>query len=139
MPGFFVPAAAGISHIVETEDESMNMEELKTKHPDLVQAIRDEAMAEATTTERQRIKDIDEFGAVAATEEGFKAKFDDPCGPGEFAARVLKSQARQGEQHLEKIRDDAHKLPVVSSAAPVNDDEDKRQLEASIRAGYERR
>ena len=41
----------------------MNLETLKAEHPDLVQAIREEAIAEGATNERARIQAIEDIAS----------------------------------------------------------------------------
>ena len=72
---FFANAPKGFIHAeqpkasaVQKEVHKMNLETLKAEHPDLVQAIREEAIAEGATNERARIQAIEDI-AVAGHED----------------------------------------------------------------------
>lgn len=131
VPGIFVPAAKA-----EEGNKKMTLEELKAQHPDLVQAIQQAAESTAQAAERARIRAIDDFGAVAQTEEGVKAKYTEPVSAEAFAVSVLKASAKKGVDILSNIKADAEGLPLVPTGDPGGSGTaEAANIEAAMSAG----
>lgn len=126
---------------VKNEDKEMNLEELKAEHPELVEAIRKEASAEAVTAERARIKAIEEM-AVGHDELVAEAKYTNAMTPEAFAMAVLKAEKASKAEMLRKIENDAKELDGVVAEGNEGLDpkaeakkKDEAEMEAAIKAG----
>lgn len=93
------------------EDDNMTLEELKEKHPELVNTIKTEARAEkgpagetgtaeAVDAERARIKAIDEITLPGFEDLADKAKFEKPITAEAFAMQIIAAQKKKGEGFL---------------------------------------
>ncbi len=123
VPGFFVPAAKSEPkeepRVPEEEDPGESKEkeeeiivdlaELKAKHPEIFKA----AAEEGAQGERERIRAIEDLGAVASGDLGKAAKFENPCSPEVFARRVLERQKQQGATARGNLMADAGDLPQI--------------------------
>ena len=73
----------------------MTLEKLKAEHPEIVEAIRNEAkaemMKEGAENERARIKAIEEIAVTGHEELVAKAKFDEPMTAEQLAVAILKA------------------------------------------------
>ena len=135
VPGFFVPAAKSElkeePRVPEEEDPGESKEkeeetivdlaELKAKHPEIFKA----AAEEGAQGERERIKAIEDLGAVASGDLGKAAKFENPCSPEIFAVRVLERQKQQGATARGNLMEDAGELPDIGGGvSPKGSPED---------------
>lgn len=84
-------ASASLCPKKPEEVEKMDMEKLKAEYPELVEAIRNEAMNEGATKERARIQAIEEIAIVGHEEMVQKAKFDAGMTAEKLAVAILKA------------------------------------------------
>ena len=120
----------------DKDGEEMNLEQLKAEHPDIVEAIRNEAMAEAVQAERSRIKAIEDM-AVGHEEMVADAKFVSAMTPEAFAMAVLKAEKAERATMLNNIQQDAKELDGVTSDGNLGidvDAENKAKEEAEMKA-----
>ena len=108
------------------EDETMTLEELKTKYPDIANAYKTEIMAsagngadaaQAVDAERQRIKAIDEITLPGFEDLATKAKFETPITAEAFAMQIVAEQKKKGNAFLDN-RDEDIKDSGVKDVAP---------------------
>lgn len=78
------------------EVEIKNKEELKQKYPSLC----DEIMNDAVSTERERIKGIEEIAANISPELLNKAKFEEPMTAPELAFQAMKNDGQLSQQFV---------------------------------------
>ena len=126
------------------EENSMNLDELKAKHPDLYNQIVNEtkqnATNEAVTAERERIKAINALqcpGAEKQIEEGIQNGLN----AGEVAINILKANKTNGANVFSAMVEDAQNSGmggVADVAAPQNHktDEEVLQDEANAIASF---
>ena len=109
----------------EEEDmEFKNIEELKNAYPEFCKQIADQAAAEATNVERQRIRDIMDMQMPGAEDIANSAMFEKAISAEDFAKEAIKNMKAQGAQYLKGIQDDAtqgNANTVQSAPAPMND------------------
>lgn len=86
---------AAIKNQAKQEEKPMTLEKLKAEHPEIVEAIRNEAkaeiMKEGAENERARIKAIEEIAVAGHEELVVKAKFDEPISAEQLAIAILKA------------------------------------------------
>jgi len=118
----------------EEEDmEFKNIEELKNAYPEFCKQIADQAAAEATNVERQRIRDIMDMQMPGAEDIANSAMFEKPISAEDFAKEAIKNMKAQGAQYLKGIQDDAtqgNANTVQSAPAPMKNDVDDEIINA---------
>lgn len=121
--------------------KEMNLEQLKAEHPELVEAIRNEAVEEAVKAERDRIKAIEEM-AVGHEALVTDAKFVSAMTPEAFAMAVLKADKEAKAKMLKDIKSDASALDGIKAEGNVGLDIDaeakakeEAEMQAIIKAG----
>ena len=107
-------------------EQEMTLEELKQKHPELVNAIRTEATTgngaattEAVDAERARIKAIDEITLPGFEDMATKAKYEQPISAEAFAMQIIAEQKKQGQTFLNDREEDV-KDSGVKDVTPVS-------------------
>lgn len=110
----------------DKEENEMTLEELKQKHPELVNAIRTEATTgngaattEAVDAERARIKAIDEITLPGFEDMATKAKYEQPISAEAFAMQIIAEQKKQGQTFLNDREEDV-KDSGVKDVTPVS-------------------
>lgn len=101
---------------VEGEDE-MDYEKLKNEFPEIFNQIKNEGASE----ERLRIKNIEEISIGGFEDLVNKAKFEEPINAGELSLKILKAQKNQGDEHFEKVIEDAQKIESVKATMTDSD------------------
>lgn len=91
----------------------MNLETLKAEHPDLVQAIRNEAIVEGAEQERARIQAIEDIAVVGHENLVNAAKFDGKTTAEALAVQILKADKARGAQMLKDRKNDAKALEGI--------------------------
>lgn len=91
----------------------MNLETLKAEHPELVQAIRNEAMVEGAAQERARIQAIEDIAVVGHENLVNAAKFDGKTTAEALAVQILKADKARGAQMLKARANDAKALEGI--------------------------
>lgn len=122
---FFANAPEGFFKLPETDaeneaseinskegDTTMTLEELKANCPELVEIIRNEAIAEGVMNERERIKAIEEIAIAGHEELVNNAKFDTAMTAEQLAVAILKAN---------KAKNDAIKADREADAEAVNE------------------
>ncbi len=84
---------------------SMTLEELKQKHPELVDAIKRETTGNVDA-ERARIKAIDEMTLPGFEDMAQKAKYETPIIAEAFAMQIIAEQKNQGQTFLDNRKKD---------------------------------
>lgn len=117
---FFANAPKGFIHAeqpkasaVQKEVHKMNLETLKAEHPELVQAIRNEAIAEGAAQERARIQAIEDIAVVGHENLVNAAKFDGKTTAEALAVQILKADKARGAQMLTARMKDAKSLEGI--------------------------
>jgi ATP-dependent protease ClpP protease subunit len=130
------PAQAPGGNDPNKEEEDMefkNIEELKNAYPEFCKQIADQAAAEATNVERQRIRDIMDMQMPGTEDIANSAMFEKAISAEDFAKEAIKNMKAQGAQYLKGIQDDAtqgNANNVQSTPAPENDSEENAFLNA---------
>lgn len=115
------------------EVNSMNLEQLRAEHPELVQEITDAA----TSAERERIQAIDEIAGCFAADMIADAKYANHCTAAELAYRAAQAQAKSGNAFLTALNEDNKASAVNGVPAATGDvvDVDPNSPEAMKAAG----
>lgn len=105
--------------------EIMDLNELKAKHPELVEQIKNEGNADAIAAERNRVKEIDNITPPGMEELANKAKFETGVTAEQFAVEVLKAQKDQTQKQIQNRMTDAAPLnQIAAPEAPANNNKD---------------
>lgn len=111
---------------VEGEEQQMDVMELKSKHPELVEQICNNAKEEAIAAERQRIQEIENIALPGFEEIVNKAKFETGMTAAETALQLLNAQTQQRTTKLVNIQQDASLLNgIEGQEAPTNNDDNE--------------
>lgn len=147
-----------IDNIKTKEDNTMTLEQLKEQYPELVDAIRSEALEtaqaereqavqDAAEAERKRIKEIESIqNRIANKELVNKAKYDEPMDAKELALEAMQAEADINTQMLQNIDADVKESgtskivadPVKGAESEAIEDEIKEGA-AVISAAFNRR
>lgn len=99
------------------EETPMTLEELKAEHPDIVDAIRNEALKEGAKAERTRFQEIDDLGITGHEELIFSAKFgENPMTAEQVAVAVLKAEKGRMKNIQQNRLEDAQTLDGVTAS-----------------------
>lgn len=127
----------------EGGNNPMTLEELRREHPDLVEQVETNAVANANATsnaavqaERTRIHEIDQISALYPDDLVQEAKYGEhPCSAQELAYRAACDAAKKGKKFLADMDADADAAGAAGvGAAPAGDDEGKQNPIAQARA-----
>lgn len=144
--GFFKTKQAeqksAITNQAKQEVKPMTLEKLKAEHPEIVEAIRNEAkaemMKEGADNERARIKAIEEIAVAGHEELVAKAKFDEPMSAEQLAVAILKADKVKNAAALAARNADGAEVAAVATAGegviPVGGEEAKITDEAELKA-----
>lgn len=120
----------------------MDLEKLKAEHPDIVAAIRDEAIAEGRQAERDRIKSLEQISLPGYEALLEKAKFESNFTAEMLAVEIVKAQKAQASNTTQKIKQDAEEdlkgLDIgigVEATASESAENREKQLAEFIAAG----
>lgn len=136
------PSATAIptNPVNKKERKPMTLEQLKAECPELVEAIRNEAINEGAKNERARIAAIEDV-AIAGFEDLVKnAKFGEEVMTAEqLAVAILKADKERKNSMLENRAEDAKTLDGVETQGNMgvtpNNDNDEAERNALINAG----
>lgn len=109
-PKGFIQADAPCEPAIKKEAPKMDLEQLKAEYPELVQAIRTEAMAEGAQNERARIQAIEEIAVPGHADLVNAAKFDGVTTAESLAVQMWKAEKARKSQVLKNIHEDAKAL-----------------------------
>ena len=94
----------------------MDLEKLKAEHPDLVQAIRSEALAEGAAQERARIQAIEDIATPGHEDLVNDAKYNSGMTAEALAVAILKAQKARVEKNAADLVEDAKALDGIGAA-----------------------
>lgn len=144
---FFANAPKGFIHAeqpqasaIKKEVQKMNLEQLKAEHPDLVQAIRDEAIAEGATNERARIQAIEDIAVVGHEDLVKAAKFDGKTTAEALAVAIIKAEKAKVARLITARAEDAKALDGIEAEGNEGLDpkaEAKAKQDAEMKAAIE--
>lgn len=140
--GFFKQKQAeqksAITNQAKQEGKPMTLEKLKAEHPEIVEAIRNEAMNEGAEKERARVKAIEEIAIAGHEELVAKAKFDEPMTAEQLAVAILKADKAKNAAALAARAADGAEVAAVATAAegviPMGGEEKKITADAEMKA-----
>ncbi|PAD73903.1 head maturation protease, ClpP-related [Paenibacillus campinasensis] len=113
----------------------MNVEDLKKEYPQLCNQLVDQAVKDAVTAERNRIKEIEEIANTVSPELVNKAKFEEPMNAEKLAFVALKQDSGRGEAFINARQQELqNNNSVKSQEFPGNDDQKKVQEASQIDA-----
>lgn len=118
---------------VNTKEEGtiMNIEDLKNKHPELYEQIKNEGFEEGVQAENDRIKNIEELQLPGNESLINKAKFETKDKAEKVAFDIIKAEKSRGTNFLQNRLDDAADLNQVPSAAAPETNGDTESVQAS--------
>lgn len=129
----------------ETENEPMNLEELKAKHPELYNQIVADAEKAGVDKERARIQAIEDMAMPGHDEMVNNAKFDSGITAEQLAVDIIKAEKQRGQNYLNG-RDQDGQLdvpPVVDNGQPdptaSADDQQRNEWRNAAKTVGERR
>lgn len=95
------------------EEKRMTLEELKTQHPELVNALKNEITGaggtdtkNAAEKERERIKQIEDCTLPGFEDLANAAKYENPISPQDFAMQIIAAQKESGKNFITQRDDD---------------------------------
>lgn len=145
--GFFKQKQAdkvsAITNQAKEEEKPMTLEKLKAEHPEIVEAIRKEALNEGAQNERARVKAIEEIAVAGHEELVAKAKFEEPMTAEQLAVAILKADKAKNAAALAARTADgeivAAAVPVAEGVIPVGGEAktvtDDAEMKALMEAG----
>lgn len=119
----------------EEELEIKNIDDLKKHYPDLCNQLETAATNAAATSERERIKAIDDISATVAVELVNKAKYEIPITAQDLAFEALKADAGKGRKFLnerDQELDQNKDVKAEKDADILNKNKDQEQEAAVI-------
>lgn len=141
-PQEFISKQFEINNPKQKENKLMNLEQLKAEYPDLVEAIRNEALNEGVSQERQRIQAIEEIATVGHEELVADAKFTNAITAEQLAVAILKADKQRNETMLKNRILDSGDLSNLTNSANEGlspnyeqKQKDEAELETVIAAG----
>ena len=121
----------------------MDMETLKAEHPDIVQAIRAEALKEGAEAERARIQAIEALALPGFDEIVNAAKYETGESAAAVAVAIIKAQKARAEQAAANLAKDAKALEGLGTVgntgmAGGNEDAERAAVIAAGARGFAR-
>ncbi|MBT2717542.1 head maturation protease, ClpP-related [Bacillus sp. ISL-57] len=118
-----IPAQAAVNQKIigneQEEKETMNLEELKNKHPELYNQIRNEGYTEGVKAENSRIKSIEDLQMPGNEALINQAKFETNDSAESVAVQIIKAEKSRGQNYLQNLKEDADPInKVPGSPAP---------------------
>lgn len=131
------------------EVQEMDLEKLKAEYPDLVEAIRNEALNEGAVNERNRIQAIEEITVAGHTDLVNAAKFTEIMSAEQLAVAILKADKVKNEKMLKDLQADSQQLEGVvgdaneglmpNSEANANEEAKQREIIEAGAKGFARK
>ena len=120
----------------EQEMEIKTIDELKKAYPELTNQLVEQAKAEATNKERQRIHDIMDMQMPGTEAIANKAMFENAMDAADYAKEAVKNMKAQGASYLEGIKNDAAKSNVntVQGTPAPSEEEGADEMLNAIRS-----
>lgn len=125
---------------VHKEEEIVDLEELKNKHPDLYNQVFNAGKEEGITAERSRIQLIENSVIPGHEEIVNKAKFETGISAEAVALEILNAERGRNEAYLQNRMDDANVLRNTGdNNLPQNKgEEDVKAVKNSISSGFKK-
>lgn len=124
-----------VDSINEGNDESVNLEELKAKHPELYNQVfalgAEEGKETGAKNERERIKSIDEIANTVSADLVNKAKYETPITAEALAFQSLKANAAKGGEFLSQRQEE---LQANAGVKPGKEQDEKAIEDATVDA-----
>ena len=118
-----------VENKTEEKRKIMNLEELKAKYPN----IYSEAVNVGISSERERLKEIDNLSLTGMEELTNKAKYETGITAEAFAMELIKAQKEKGINFLNQAKSDADHLNNVPSTPTLqNGDEEEEAILAQM-------
>lgn len=112
--------------------EIKNAEDLKKQYPEFVNELINAAVTNAVTSERERIKAIEEISATVSPDLVNKAKFEEPMNAENLALMALKANANLGTSFLQDRQQEVQNNNTVNAQAAVDPkNEESKKIEAA--------
>jgi len=112
------------------EDKPMDLNTFKTDHKDIYDQIVTETTTNATSTERNRIKAIEDLAIPGNEEIINKAKFETGITAEAVAVEIIKAQKEKGQNYMENAQKDAAEAKlneVIDAPAPGNNEDTQKE------------
>ena len=123
----------------DKKEVCMDLETLKAEYPDLVEAIRKEALAEGAKAERTRIKDIEECALAGYEDLVAQAKYgEQPMTASDLAVAIVKAEKSTKKRKAVELNEDAQVLDKVALGdgnEGITNDANEAEHQAIIAAG----
>lgn len=131
-PNFTVAASVKTPRLVNKKEEKIvDSKELKEKYPE----IYDEVFNQGVTSERERIKAIEDLAIPGHDDLVNKAKYETGITAEKLAVELIKAEKQKGTDFLEqRIQDvqNSNANNVDGAAAPIEDDDIKAEEEKIV-------
>lgn len=115
--------SANFNNTKQKEDRPMTIEQLKADYPELVEAIRNEAITEGVKNERARIKAIEDIATPGYEDLVVKAKFETGITDAQLAIDILKAQkAKEAANIKNQIKAREDDVKDVNEIVPVGNE-----------------
>lgn len=133
-PAGFIKADKPQASAIKKEVPKMDLDKLKAEYPELVQAIRNEAVAEGAAQERARIQAIEDIATPGHEDLVNEAKFKSGISAEALAVAILKADKMRASKMLQDRVEDAKTLDQVKPEGNegINPKEEK---EADLQTG----
>ena len=116
------------------EETIVDSKELKEKYPEIYNEVfaegKKEGITEGTTSERERIKGLDDLSGKIDNEFLTKAKYEEPLNAEKVALQAMKEDKMVNTAYLNGIKNDAQNANKVNGTVPP--DNNKGEEDATI-------
>lgn len=112
------PGGASGENKEDFDMEIKTVDDLRQAYPDMIAQIKQAAAQEATETERQRIRDIEDMALPGSEDLTNEAKFEKPVSAEDYAKAAMKRAKAQGSAYLADSKKDAKNAGQVSGEPP---------------------
>ena len=129
--------------VKKKEVPAMDLEKLKLDYPELVQAIRNEALSEGAANERARIQAIEEIAMAGHESMVIAAKFDGVTTAEMLAIQMIKAEKVRNAKMLadraedSKTLEDTHEVGNVGNVKEKADEEKALQARLAAACNYQ--
>ena len=116
------------------EETIVDSKELKEKYPEIYNEVfaegKKEGITEGTTSERERIKGLDDLSGKVDNEFLTKAKYEEPSNAEKVALQAMKEDKMVNTAYLNGIKNDAQNANKVNGTVPP--DNNKGEEDATV-------
>lgn len=123
---------------IKKEAPKMDLEKLKAEYPELVQAIRTEAMKEGADAERARIQAIEEIAVAGHENLVNAAKFDGVTTAEALAVQMWKAEKARNARMLNDRQEDAKALEGIEAEGNEGVETAKKSEKKTFQANVSR-